>query len=118
MTASGSATQAVLTLVDFHCVRGSTAAMDAKLKKSAVTLMVVGLLFTPLAPIAGGLVESDAIRRSAALATTFGTAIFVFGCIHLAKAKGQPWYLGLLGLLSCVGLAILWFVVPDKAPAT
>jgi hypothetical protein len=36
------------------------------------------------------------------------------GCIQLARAKGQPWFFGLLGLLSVVGAGVLWFVVPDK----
>jgi hypothetical protein len=92
--------------------------MDANAKKSALTFMAIGLLFQPLAPIAGGVIESDAIRRSASLATTFGVALFVYGCIQLAKAKGQPWYVGLLGMFSCVGLALLWFVVPDKSAPT
>jgi hypothetical protein len=92
--------------------------MDATLKKSGVTLVVIGLLFMPLAPLAGGLIESDSIRRSAALATTFGLAMFVYGCIRIAVAKGQPWYVGLLGLFNIIGLAILWFVVPDKRGST
>ena len=91
--------------------------MDAALKKSGLTLIVVGLLFTPLAPIIGGTIESAAVRNGASLATTFGVAIFTYGCVQIAKAKGQPWYLGLLGLLSCLGLAVLWFVIPDRSPA-
>lgn len=88
--------------------------MDAALKKSAMPLVVVGLVCMPWAPIAGGLIESASIRHSAALLTTAGLAFFVLGCIRLARAKGQPWFFGLLGLLNLLGLAILWFVVPDK----
>jgi hypothetical protein len=88
--------------------------MDAALKKSGLTLVVIGLCFTPIAPVVGGLVESSAIRQMASLATSLGTLIFIYGCIQIAKAKGQPWYAGLLGVFSVVGLAILWFAVPDK----
>jgi len=92
--------------------------MDAALKKSGLTLIVIGLVFMPLAPIAGGLFESATIRSSASLATSLGGAIFTFGCIRIAVAKGQPWFYGFLGLLNCLGLAILWFAIPDKsAPA-
>lgn len=88
--------------------------MDAALKKSGTSLLGVGLLFLPIAPIVGGTVENATVRHSAALATSFGFAMFLFGCIHIAKAKGQPWFYGLLGLFSCLGLAVLWFAVPDK----
>lgn len=88
--------------------------MDAELKKAGTTLIAVGLLFQPVAPITGALVESATVRHSGALATTFGVAIFVFGCVKIARAKGQPWWLGLLGTLSLLGLAILWFAVPDR----
>ena len=88
--------------------------MDAALKKSGLTFIIVGLVCMPLGPIAGGLFESDRIRSSGSLATSLGAAIFTFGCIRIALAKGQPWFYGLLGLLNCLGLAVLWFAVPDK----
>ena len=91
--------------------------MDAALKKTGVTLVVVGLVVASLAPITGGLVENAAIRRAGSLAASIGGIVFVYGCIQIAKAKGQPWYYGLLGFLSCIGLAILWFVIPDKHKA-
>ncbi len=84
------------------------------MKKSGLTLALIGLAFSPLAPLAGGLIESASIRRSAALATTFGVALLVYGCIRIARAKGQPWLYGLLGFFSFIGLGLLWFVVPDK----
>lgn len=89
--------------------------MDANDKKSGLTLALIGLLFSPLAPLAGGLIESGAIRHGASLATTFGLVLLLYGSVRIAKAKGHPWYVGLLGLFSCVGLAVLWFVVPDKS---
>jgi hypothetical protein len=92
--------------------------MDAALKSAGGKLIVVGVLFMPLAPLAGGLVESAAIRHAGSLATSFGAAIFTVGCIQVARAKGQPWWLGLLGILNCVGLAVLWFAVPDKHPTS
>jgi hypothetical protein len=45
------------------------------------------------------------------------TGLFLAGCIFIARAKGRPWYYGLFGLLSLVGLAILWFAVADKDPS-
>ncbi len=42
-----------------------------------------------------------------------GTAAFLWGCFNYAKGKGYPSVLGLLGLLSCLGLIIL-VVLPDK----
>lgn len=90
--------------------------MDAALKKSGVTLVFVGVALTPIAPIAGALVASDTLRHVASLASSAAAAVFVFGCIRIAQAKGQPWFYGLLGLLSCLGLAILWFAIPDKNP--
>lgn len=92
--------------------------MDANLKKTALTLIVIGVVTMPLAPLAGGLVESDSIRRMAALATTFGFGAFLFGCSRLALAKGQPWWYGLLGLFNLIGLAVLWFVIPDRSAQT
>lgn len=89
--------------------------MDADLKKSAVPLIVTGLVFMPAAPIVGGLVDSGSIRHGAALLTSFGFAIFILGCIRLARAKGQPWFYGLLCFFNVIGLAILWFLVPDKS---
>lgn len=84
------------------------------LKKQGLTLVVVGIAVSAIAPLTGGLVESAAIRSVGANAAWLGTLVFIYGCIQIAKAKGQPWYYGLLGFVSCIGLAILWFAVPDK----
>ena len=88
--------------------------MDAALKKTGTTLIIAGLVITAIAPTTGALVESSAIRSAGSLAAGVGTLLFVYGCVQIAKAKGQPWFYGLLGLFSCIGLAVLWFVVPDK----
>jgi hypothetical protein len=43
--------------------------------------------------------------------------LFLAGCVFLARAKGRDWYFGLLGLLSIVGVGILWFAVADGPAA-
>jgi hypothetical protein len=88
--------------------------MDATLKKTGITCIIAGLVISAIAPTTGALVESSAIRSAGSLAAGLGTLVFIYGCVQIAKAKGQPWYFGLLGFLSCLGLAILWFAVPDK----
>ena len=42
-----------------------------------------------------------------------GTAVFVWGCVNYAQGKGYSPWLGLLGLLSCIGLIVL-VILPDK----
>lgn len=42
-----------------------------------------------------------------------GVVAFIWGCFNYAKGKGYPPALGLLGLLSCIGLLVL-VVLPDK----
>jgi len=91
--------------------------MDAALKRNGLTLAIAGIAISAIAPLAGGLVESASIRHAASFAAPVGTLLFLYGCIRIARAKGQPWFYGLLGFLSCIGLAILWFVIPDKNPS-
>lgn len=45
-----------------------------------------------------------------------GYAVSVFGCIGLAKERGYSPIVGLIGLLSCIGLVIL-LVLPDNRSA-
>jgi uncharacterized membrane protein YhhN len=45
-----------------------------------------------------------------------GVAVFIWGCMSYARGKGQSPYLGVLGLLSILGLVIL-VVLPDKHKA-
>ncbi|MCW5558515.1 MAG: hypothetical protein KIT22_11880 [Verrucomicrobiae bacterium] len=42
-----------------------------------------------------------------------GAGFFIWGCMNYAEAKGHSKWLGLLGLLSCIGLLILIFL-PDR----
>jgi hypothetical protein len=91
--------------------------MKAQLRKSAIGAMAIGFALALAGFVANALLGmlSARLAHGFSLLIVFGNAIFVWGCILFARAKGQPWYLGLLGLLSCLGLALLWFVVPDKA---
>ena len=41
-----------------------------------------------------------------------GAVLFIWGCMNYAVGKGHSKWLGLLGLLSCIGLIILVFL-PD-----
>ena len=41
-----------------------------------------------------------------------GAVVFIWGCMNYAEGKGHSKWLGLLGLLSCIGLIILIFL-PD-----
>jgi hypothetical protein len=56
---------------------------------------------------------------TASLATLIGLlglGLFVYGCFNYAQGKGYSRWLGLLGLLSCLGLVVL-VVLPDKNKA-
>jgi len=41
-----------------------------------------------------------------------GVVLFIWGCMNYAVGKGHSKWLGLFGLLSCIGLIILVFL-PD-----
>jgi hypothetical protein len=41
-----------------------------------------------------------------------GAVLFIWGCMNYAVGKGHSKWLGLLGLLSCIGLIIL-VILPD-----
>lgn len=45
-----------------------------------------------------------------------GAGLFIWGCMNYAEGKGHSKWLGLLGLLSCLGLIILLFL-PDRNKA-
>jgi len=67
-------------------------------------LQLVGRFVTNLGPDAGLF----------GLAIIFlGAVIFVWGCMRIAAEKGYSKWLGLLGLLSCIGLLIL-LVLPER----
>jgi hypothetical protein len=85
-------------------------------KRAALGTIGVGLAVAAAGFVLNAMLGalSQRLGHAFSLLITFGNVIFVVGCISLAQAKGQPWYVGLLGLLSCLGLAILWFVVPER----
>jgi len=84
-------------------------------KQSALVVIVIGLAFAGLAfALNAVLAPGPRLAQMCSLGIVFGNVVFVLGCIQLARAKGHPWYVGLLGLASLLGLAILWFVVADK----
>jgi hypothetical protein len=46
-----------------------------------------------------------------------GLLFFTWGCMNYAEGKGHSKWLGLLGLLSCIGLLVLVFL-PDRHKET
>jgi hypothetical protein len=49
--------------------------------------------------------------------TIVGVIFFTWGCMNYAEGKGHSKWLGLLGLLSCIGLLVLIFL-PDRNKET
>lgn len=90
--------------------------MNLALKKTALAGLWVGFAISVVGFVLNAVLGSLSPRLAQvfSLLIVFGNVIFILGCINFARAKGQPWYVGLLGLFSCVGLAVLWFLVPDK----
>ena len=86
-------------------------------KRFALHLALVGVVAQLVGFVLNALTSFLAIQRLAsafALLISLGGAAVVGGCVRLAQAKGHPWYLGLLGFFSFVGVAILHFAVPDR----
>ena len=91
--------------------------MNVQLKKTAVGALWLGfgisLTGFALNAVLGAV--SHRLAQSFAFLITMGNLVFLLGCINYARAKGQPWYVGLLGLCNLIGFAILVFLVPDKS---
>lgn len=84
-------------------------------KQAAVSIVGVGLGFEVFGFVANAaLAPGPRLAQMFSLLIVGGVLITLAGCVQLARAKGQPWFFGLLGLLSFVGAAVLWFLVPDK----
>ena len=66
-----------------------------------IALKVVGNLIARSSPLIGWLIAA------------VGAVLFIMGCCYYAQGKGYHGAVGLLGLLSCVGLIVL-VVLPDK----
>jgi fucose permease len=91
--------------------------MDPTLKNKAVQTIGLGFGVQFLGWLGAAFFPIEAIRRGFPLMISFGLIIIIVGCMFLAEAKRQPKYFGLLGILSLLGVAILWFVVPTKTTA-
>jgi hypothetical protein len=80
-------------------------------KKSKTNLGVgLGILLQITGNVLAGTSEAGAIPGY--VLTFIGTVFFVWGCMNYAEGKGHSKWLGLLGLISCLGLVILIFL-PD-----
>jgi hypothetical protein len=64
-----------------------------------------------------GDLPSPALTGLFELGIVAGDVLLIVGLCYYAKAKGYSAALGLLGLLSCIGLLIL-ALLPDKTKAT
>lgn len=82
--------------------------MLAEYKKKTNIGVGVGLLFQ----VIGRVLMTDGSPIGGLIAFV-GLVAFIWGCFSYAQGKGQSKWLGLLGLLSLLGLIILFFI-PDK----
>ena len=57
--------------------------------------------------------EIPALLLIGSIITLVGFVIFIWGCMNYAEGKGYSKWLGLLGILSCIGLIVL-VVIPDQ----
>lgn len=88
--------------------------MDATEKTKAIKLFWAGLVCQFFGWCVSAFFPIEAIRRGGPLLISAGSLLIILCCVALAKAKGYPWFLGLIGFFSCLGFAIVWFVLPDK----
>ena len=82
-------------------------------KKGALSLALAGVGFSVFAFVVNAVFDgwSPRLAQMCALGIVMGNTLCVLGCVQLAIAKGRGWWVGLLGLLNFLGLAILWFGV-------
>lgn len=71
----------------------------------------VGILLEVLGRVA--IAVSAALAIPGLIIFLIGVAVFVWGCMNYAKGKGHSPWLGVLGLLSVIGLIIL-VLLPDR----
>jgi TRAP-type C4-dicarboxylate transport system permease small subunit len=65
-----------------------------------------------LLQIAGRYVAARTNPMAGLIMSLVGLVFFIWGCMNYAEGKGHSKWLGLLGLLSCIGLIVL-IVLPD-----
>jgi cobalamin biosynthesis protein CobD/CbiB len=64
----------------------------------------------------GGNVLSRQVPSAGIIAAVLilaGVIAFVYGCMQMCEAKGYSKWLGLLGLLTCIGLLVI-ILLPQK----
>ncbi len=91
--------------------------MDGALKDKALKTIGLGLGIQFIGWLGAAFFPIEAIRRGFPLMISAGLLVIIFGCFFLAEAKGRPKYFGLLGIMSLLGVLILYFLVPSKRPA-
>lgn len=79
--------------------------MLAEYKSKTNIFVGLGIVLEILGRVVGGPVGG--------LITLVGAVLFIVGCWNYALGKGYPGPVGLLGLLSCIGLLIL-VILPDR----
>jgi hypothetical protein len=85
--------------------------MLAEYKSKTINFVVLGLV---LQVIGGAVAKAGFLGwLLGAPVALLGSVLLILGCCFYAKAKGYAWWFGLLGLLSCIGLVVL-YVLPDQ----
>ena len=87
--------------------------MIAEYKKNANIWLLIGFVIWFFGNMmrSGGVGDSYIMLGN--LVFVVGAGLFIYGCTLYAKAKGYNWAVGLLGILSLIGLIVL-AVLPDK----
>ncbi len=91
--------------------------MDAALNRKSLTFGIPGIILQIVGNVVVRLQDPAAPNllitlAGVAIALT-GTGLLIYGLSFYARAKGHSGWLGLLGLLSCLGLIIL-AAMPDR----
>jgi hypothetical protein len=73
----------------------------------------IGVGLGILLQLAGRLVARNEASVFGHILTLVGFVLFIWGCTNYAAGKGHSKFLGLLGILSCIGLIIL-VLLPDR----
>ena len=85
--------------------------MLAEYKSKTISFVIAGLILQ----IVGGIIAKAGFLGAmvGGPVALLGSVLLIMGCCFYAKAKGYAWWFGLLGLLSCVGLVVL-YLLPDQ----
>jgi len=75
----------------------------------------IGIAIGLILEIVGNVVRMQMpnLAMVGAIIALVGAVFFIWGCMNYAVGKGYSKFLGLLGLLSCIGLVVL-VLLPDK----